>query len=92
MGMKKIDKFFDWIDNHFMESFIILLIAGCVVLLFGLMAAMYIEVTSEKIELRKDSWKCTATQTVSTSSMMLVGKVMIPTTSTTTVCTKWEHI
>ncbi len=47
--------------------------------------------SSDSFSLRKDSWECTANHHEAHSSVMLVGKVMIPQTSSTVVCDNWKR-
>lgn len=65
------------------------LVTGCIV---GAIAyIIYSNATVETFSLRKDSWECTATHPETHSSVMLVGKVMIPQTSSTVVCDNYKR-
>lgn len=69
---------------HFMEKILLFLIF---LILFGVGMVAYKEIISEKITLNKTEWSCT--QTKPQSTLLLVGKVLVPTT--TQVCSVYTR-
>lgn len=45
--------------------------------------------TAPTFELRKSQWKCAASQRETSTTYILVGKVMVPQYHTHDVCTNW---
>ncbi len=68
-----------------------LLVLVAATFLCGIGYIIYDNTTVETFSLRKDSWECTANHPETHSSVMLVGKVIIPQTSSTVVCDNWKR-
>lgn len=70
----------------------IVLMAG--VLLIGLPVGAYFawqDSQSPTFELRKDGWVCTASHVETSTIMIQVGKVLVPSTTSSTVCDRWDR-
>lgn len=51
----------------------------------------YKEAKRETFHLKKDDWSCSKEYKYTTSTMILVGKVIIPQTITHQDCIQWSH-
>lgn len=57
----------------------------------GLGVAIYRDAERPTFDLKKDEWACTKSHVETTTTMIMVGNVLIPNTSTTTVCDQWSR-
>lgn len=76
-------RYWDWMEYVIAGMF---LFFGALIVLVIYVA--WIETNSEKIEITKSKWECTQTKSITT--LMLVGKIIMPQTST--YCVKYEKI
>lgn len=60
-----------------------------VILIVGMIWVIYDSVTAETFSLRKDEWVCAKSHTENVTTLMPVGKVMVPMTNTDAVCDQW---
>lgn len=73
-----------------MHRFFPHLIVGFVALVVALFAFLvWDEATAEHFELRKDSWRCTASHQETITTFTQVGQVSVPLTQYYTVCDQW---
>ncbi len=53
--------------------------------------AAYDSITAETFELRKDSWRCTASHTDTTVVPIMTGSTTVMVPQSSTVCDRWER-
>ncbi len=87
-----IMEFVDWfLELVFLKVFPVLLTAG---IIFGVPIGAYAIYTysgKPTFELKKDEWSCTKVHERTTSHMVMVGKVMVPQSTTSNVCVEWSR-
>jgi hypothetical protein len=83
------DRILDWLCDHVFPWFVIVSVVLLVValILFGCKAC--VDSRAEHFSLRKDGWICTKAHQVSSTTYVMVDKVMIPIESASTVCDQW---
>jgi hypothetical protein len=64
---------------------------GTLALLVALPFMIWGDSKSEHISIKKSDWECTDTYSYTYTSMILVGKVMVPQVHTTTECSNYHR-
>lgn len=80
----------DFVDDYFVPVFIVVMMLCTVGLFVGLGYYIYDETMAETFTLRKDSWTCTESVPVQTTTYNHVGGTMIPMTTTSYRCVNWR--
>lgn len=80
--------------NFCVEKIIMPACVLCILLLivavpFGIYA-WYKADQAPTFALRKDRWQCTAAHTETSTTYIMVGKVLVPSTRTSSVCDQWS--
>ncbi len=52
---------------------------------------VYVNVTVETITLQKSEWECTASEWITTITLVPAGKALIPLSSPSKQCTEWKR-
>lgn len=81
----------DWIGGVWVPIF---LIGGVIILTISIIAlpfVFYYDSKSPTFSLKKDEWGCTKDQTYTTTTMIMIGKVMVPQVNTNTECVQWSR-
>lgn len=83
----------DWIIDYFIGPFLFtIVVVGIGLTVFcGVMTSKEATTPHETITLRKDEWDCTESTTRLITSMMTVGKTLVPITNSQRVCTQWSE-
>jgi hypothetical protein len=93
--MNWLDSFMDWSIAWVMGPLMVILTLALGAAMFiGIPWGIYAWITytpSETFTLRFDQWACTEHVTRDVTTHVLVGKVLVPTTSRQRVCTQWSE-
>lgn len=85
-----MNRFIEWMFEK-----VLLPLCGLLILVLIFIVApivIYQGCTSEKITLTKKDWQCTANHYESTSTSIIVGKVIVPQTSRHMVCDEYKRV
>ena len=85
--MIDIDTIIDW--GFYLTMGLMGLMVGAFLIFVPI--AIYQEANAETFDLRKDQWACTRSHTETITTLLPVGKVLIPSTTTHTVCDQWSR-
>jgi hypothetical protein len=77
----------DWIMNIVMWA--LFLLVGVAIAFLG--AVIYKEFISEKLTLIKAEWTCTQSHKQRITTLIPIGKVLVPSTSVHDVCDRYER-
>ncbi len=83
--------FVDWWIERFIPIIFLLFITLIMVEIPLLVYGCFRESQSPTFELKKDDWSCSLEHEYTTSTMILVGKVMVPQMITHHDCIRWEQ-
>lgn len=79
----------------FEDKIVSVILWVCVFIVFSVFVlfgyACYMETTSEKVVLSKWRWHCTKTEIHHSTYYIPVGKIMVPQSSTSESCVRWEE-
>lgn len=89
--MDRFETFFDWfMEKIFLRFFMTLMVLTFLMVPIGLFI-WFLDSQSPTFSLRKDEWSCTLEHEYTTSTMVMVGKVIVPQMMTHHDCIRWEH-
>lgn len=80
----------DWLTDYILPWVAILAIVFIVLIVPVLIYGAIKSNESPTFELRKDRWRCTASHPVTTTTYVMVGKVLMPISSTHNECDQWS--
>ena len=86
---------FDILDWLIMKVVIWICLIALIAIIIGLpffIYGFYIQSTSPIFSLYKNQWNCTQSKNVTTTTYNLVGKVMVPITSTHEECIQYTKV
>lgn len=89
-----MDDVFDFMMKYMIMPMIFVLITGCFLALFVFLPYHFYDQWKnppQKFSLVIDEWKCTGGHEETYTTHILVGKVMVPNTSTSFVCDRWDR-
>lgn len=84
-----MNRFIDWFFDKIIPPIMFL---GILAIFIITPIVIYQDCTSEKITLTKKDWQCTANHYESTSTSIIVGKVIVPQTSRHMVCDEYKRV
>lgn len=80
-----------WICEKIILPFIVVGMALFIISVPFLIYACHQEQKRPTFELKKDDWSCSREHEYVTTTMVMVGKVMVPQTITHHDCIQWSH-
>jgi hypothetical protein len=81
----------DWIEKSLMGCLFFCLAALLGIIIVAGVAA-YQELGRPTFDLKKDDWSCSENHVESYTTLIMVGKVMVPQTHVSTVCDNYRRI
>lgn len=84
---------FDWIMDHLMLPLITVIGVACVCVIVFLGVLLYRDITTphDTFTLRTDQWECTQRTSRTWTTLVPVGKVLVPVVNSHRVCTQWSE-
>jgi hypothetical protein len=80
--------FLDWL----MPAFLLIAVLGSIALIGYGGVLIWQDAAAETFELRRDQWSCTSSHAVTSTTYILIGKILAPTTNTQPpVCDQWTR-